>query len=74
VVKVRLLDDARRVHDRILRGSGECSLHVYDDVPHCWQMLFPFVPEATDSLRATTDFIGEGLKRAGAYNNPKYVR
>jgi len=39
-----LLDDARRVHDGICRSGGESQLRVYDDGPHCWQMLVPFVP------------------------------
>jgi len=36
-------------------------LRVFDDVPHCWQMLFPFVPEAITSLRETTTFIDAAL-------------
>jgi len=48
-----LLDDARRVHERIRGSNGESLLWVFDDVPHCWQMLFPFVPEAITSLRET---------------------
>jgi len=59
-----LLDDARRVHDRILYSNGESSLRVYDDVPHCWQMLFPFVPEAAASLRETAAFIDASLGSA----------
>jgi len=58
------LDDARRVHDRILQSNGESSLRVYDDVPHCWQMLFPFVPEAAASLRETAAFIDASLGNA----------
>jgi monoterpene epsilon-lactone hydrolase len=60
-----LLDDARRVHDRILQSNGESLLRVYDDVPHCWQMLFPFVPEAIASLRETATFIDAALSGAG---------
>lgn len=56
-----LLDDATRVHERIRGSKGESSLHVYDDVPHCWQMLFPFVPEAVASLRETAAFIDASL-------------
>ena len=52
-----LLDDSRRVHERILSGNGRCTLRVFDDVPHCWQMLAPFVPEATASLREAATFI-----------------
>ena len=56
-----LLDDARRVHERIRGSNGESLLRVFDDVPHCWQMLFPFVPEAITSLRETTTFIDAAL-------------
>lgn len=60
-----LVDDARRVHDRIRRSNGESALHVYEDVPHGWQMLFPFVPEAIASLRETAAFIDTALSGAG---------
>ncbi len=57
-----LLDDARRVHDGIRRSNGECQLRVYDDVPHGWQMLVPWVPEATASLRDAASFIDTVLE------------
>lgn len=59
-----LLDDATRVHDRIRRCGGESTLHVYEDVPHCWQMLSHFVPEAIASLRETAAFIDASLRNA----------
>lgn len=58
-----LLDDARRVHERILGAGGESTLRVYDDVPHCWQMLYPFVPESVESLREAAAFIDACLDR-----------
>jgi acetyl esterase/lipase len=65
-----LLDDAKRVHDRIRRSNGESALRVYDDVPHCWQMLFPFVPEAIASLRETAAFIDAALAGARSRGAP----
>jgi len=59
-----LLDDATRVHDAIRRSGGACTLHVFDDVPHGWQMLHPWMPEATTSLRETVSFIDAALARA----------
>jgi acetyl esterase/lipase len=56
-----LLDDARRVEARIRGGDGQCTLTVYDDVPHGWQMLAPFVPEASASLREAAAFICRSL-------------
>ncbi len=52
-----LLDDARRVDARVRAAGGASRLVVFDDVPHCWQMLVPFVPEATASLRAAAAFV-----------------
>jgi epsilon-lactone hydrolase len=58
-----LLDDATRIHERIRGSNGASSLRVYDDVPHCWQLLFPFVPEAVESLRETAAFIEASLRQ-----------
>ena len=56
-----LLDDARRVHEGIRRSGGACDLRIYDSVPHGWQMLAPFVPEATHSLREAATFVDDAL-------------
>lgn len=60
-----LLDDSVRVHEKILAGGGASRLEVYEDVPHCWQMLDGFVPEARASLAQAAEFI-RGHVRAGA--------
>ncbi len=52
-----LLDDARRVDARVRSAGGTSHLEVFDDVPHCWQMMVPFVPEAAVSLRSAAAFI-----------------
>jgi acetyl esterase/lipase len=52
-----LLDDSRRVHDRVLATGGVSRLTVYDDVHHGWQMLTPFVPEARAALGEAAAFI-----------------
>ena len=54
-----LLDDARRVHERIQDAGGESTLRVYDDVPHGWQLLDGLVPEARSSLAEAAGFIRE---------------
>jgi acetyl esterase/lipase len=56
-----LLNDSVAVHERIRASGGLSELTVYDDVPHCWQMLAPFVPESTHSLRASAEFITRRL-------------
>jgi acetyl esterase/lipase len=54
-------DDAVRVYDRIRAHGGSAELVIYPGVPHGWQMLAPFVPEATHSLRAAAAFIARHI-------------
>ena len=56
-----LLDDARRVHDKIQAAGGTSRLEIYEDVAHCWQMLDGLVPEARRALRQAASFIHEHL-------------
>ena len=56
-----LLDDSRRVHQKIQAAGGTSRLEIYDDVSHCWQMLDGIVPEARAALRQASDFIRENL-------------
>jgi acetyl esterase/lipase len=60
-----LLDDARRMHER-LKGAGvESQLDIFDDVMHCWQMLDGLMPEARIALRQAATFITTHIARAG---------
>jgi epsilon-lactone hydrolase len=52
-----LLDDSRRMHDSINAAGGRSELEIYEDLPHCWQMLNPFVPEAGRALGSAAEFI-----------------
>ena len=52
-----LLDDARRVHESVLRARGRSTLEITDGVFHVWQMLDGFLPEARTALRRAADFI-----------------
>ena len=61
-----LLDDARRVHHKILEAGGSSRLEIFDDVFHCWQMLDGVVPEARAALRQAADFIREHSPAAEA--------
>lgn len=54
-----LLDDSRRVHEKIQEAKGESRLEIYEDVFHCWQMLDGFLPEARAALQQAADFIRE---------------
>lgn len=58
-----LLDDTRRVHDKVQQAGGSSSLEVYEDVFHCWQMLDGIVPEARTALQHAAAFIGHHVAR-----------
>ena len=52
-----LLDDSRRIHQKIRDGGGASELEIYEDIFHCWQMAAGLVPEARDSLSKAAAFI-----------------
>ncbi|MEM9120979.1 MAG: alpha/beta hydrolase [Cyanobacteria bacterium P01_F01_bin.56] len=58
-----LLDDAKRVHDKVQSCGGESELLVYAGVFHGWQILDGVVPEARTSLQQAADFIATQVDR-----------
>ena len=52
-----LLDDARKVHAKAIAAGGSSELRIFHSVPHVWQLMTPFVPEARVSLREIAGFI-----------------
>ena len=52
-----LLEDSRRVHDRIVASGGVSELEEWPDVFHGWQMLDGLVPEARRALDRAAAFI-----------------
>lgn len=60
-----LLDDARRVEEKVRGAGGSCRVEVFDDVSHCWQMFAGLVPEADRSVRDAAAFIRGHLSAPG---------
>ena len=54
-----LRHDAFWVHKKILEDGGKSKLEDFGDVPHCWQLLDGFVPEARVALEHAAAFIRE---------------
>lgn len=52
-----LLDDSRRVADKIEVSRGEVTLQVWRNMPHVWQVLIGFVPESKAAIKATAKFL-----------------
>jgi acetyl esterase/lipase len=68
-----LLDDSRRVHERVIAAGGTSQLSIYDDVHHGWQMLAAFVPEARAALGEAAAFIRAHLEPR-AMASKRYTR
>ena len=60
-----LLDDSRRVHDKVLRAGGSSTLEVTGGVFHVWQMLDGFLPEAREALVRVASFLEKTKGPAG---------
>jgi len=54
-----LLDDARRVDDKVRSAGGVSRLEIFGGVAHVWQMLDGLVPEARVALRQAAAFMGD---------------
>ena len=54
-----LLDDARRVHDKVLCSGGSSKLEIFDDLFHDWPMLDGFMPEARVALQQAAEFVND---------------
>jgi len=52
-----LLDDSRRLVDRAGSAGVDVTLHVYDDMPHVWQMSYPAFPEAVEAVEELAAFV-----------------
>lgn len=56
-----LLDDARRLHDRLEQAAVQVTLEVWDDMGHAWAAFGAAVPEAEASIRSFGAFLREML-------------
>jgi acetyl esterase/lipase len=61
-----LVDDSRRVHEKIRAAGGSSSLEVLPDVFHGWQMLDGLIPEAREALDRSAAFIVSHLRSEDA--------
>lgn len=57
-----LLDDARRMVDRLKDAGGQATLDVWPDAPHVWQIFDGWIPEARDALKKAATFARKTLK------------
>jgi epsilon-lactone hydrolase len=59
-----LRDDAVRVAERARAAGVEVELSLWPHVPHVWQFFAAVLPEARESLAATSQFVQSHTRRA----------
>jgi acetyl esterase/lipase len=61
-----LLDDSTRLAERARRAGVAVELKIWPVVPHAWQLAYPQVPEARQSLREAGAFLKAARESAPA--------
>ena len=59
---IALVDDSRRIVDRLKDAGGQATLDVWPDAPHVWQIFDGWIPEARDALTKAAFFAKKTLK------------
>ena len=52
-----LVDDSRRIHEKVQAAGGESELQIFDGVFHAWQMGIGILPEADAAMKNAAEFI-----------------
>jgi epsilon-lactone hydrolase len=61
-----LLDDAKRLAERVCRAGGAADLRIYPDMPHVWPLLSAILPEGRQALDEATAFMQAAALRSTA--------
>lgn len=59
-----LLDDSKKLQQRLSEDGVEVGLNVYQDMWHVWQMLAPIVPEGKEALIEISEFVNAKIAAA----------
>jgi acetyl esterase/lipase len=59
-----LVDDSRRIHQKIQAAGGISEMQIYDDVFHSWQMGIGLLPEADAAMKSAAEFIRRHTSRS----------
>lgn len=65
-----LLDDARSTHAKAIDAGVASTLRVFDAVPHVWQLITPFLPEARRSCNEIAEFISKNWRNSESAEYP----
>ena len=61
-----LLDDSVRLAERLKEAGVETHLRVWDGLFHCFPLLAPMFPEATEALEEVCAFLRQKLQNNGS--------
>ena len=56
-----LLDDTRRMGEKLRAAGGEVTLDLWPDCPHVWQIFDGWLPEAREALETAAEFTKHAL-------------
>ena len=57
-----LLDDSRRLAERARAAGVAVDLKIWPVVPHAWQIIYPAVPEARQSISEASAFLNAAVR------------
>jgi epsilon-lactone hydrolase len=57
-----LLDDSRRLAERARAAGVTVDLKIWPVVPHAWQLFYPMLPEARQSIHEASIFLNAVVK------------
>lgn len=57
-----LLDDGVRLAERLKQAGSEATISKWGQMPHVWQLLHRYLPQADEALRELGDFLQEHVR------------
>lgn len=57
-----LLDDGIRLAERLQQAGSEAKISKWSQMPHVWQLLHRYLPQADEALRELGDFLQEHVR------------
>jgi len=64
-----LLDDARRLAERLEQAGVKVKLDIWKNQPHVWHLLARWVPESRSAIREMSEFISKHWQKSGWINS-----
>ena len=56
-----LWDDACSFAEKAIKAGNDCTLEIYENMPHVFQLGADFVPESKEAVKKITTFINDKI-------------